>query len=66
MKSRRGSPTAASLFLEGSSKNKTAAISDGRFFYSLLAENLTAGAANSKDFPAAGGSFCGHFLSQKQ
>ncbi|MCW5692865.1 MAG: hypothetical protein KIT48_10895 [Pseudolabrys sp.] len=61
MKSRRGSPTAASLFLEGSSKNKTAAISDGRFFYSLLDRNLTAGAANSKAFPAAEPAFSGYF-----
>jgi hypothetical protein len=31
-KSRRGSAAAAFLFLEGSSKNKTAALADGRFF----------------------------------
>jgi len=61
-KSRRGSPTAASLFLEGSSKNKTAAISDGRFSCSLVAVNLTAGPANSKAFAGSPAAFSGYFL----
>jgi hypothetical protein len=54
------------LFLEGSSKNKTAAISDGRFSYFRVGWNLTTDRANSKAFEAPKVAFLAYFISQNQ